>query len=189
MVLKLLLSLCGCFYVALTCWGNPLVLVTYYSRDGHTAQLASAVQQGAQSISGVRIIKLPISKVTQQQLRTANAIIVGTPVYNANPAPQVMRFMLSWPFKDSAFQQKIGAVFVTAASPMAGQEATKFALMRAMMIDGLIIVGGADWYNAFGATAINKKGKTISAAKKTNTSGYALGRRVAILCKKMTATH
>lgn len=188
MALRLLLSLCG-FCVALTCWSKPLVLVTYYSRDGHTAQLAGAVRRGAKSISGVRIIKLPISKVSQEQLRAANAIIVGTPVYNANPAPQVIQFMLSWPFKDPAFQQKIGAVFVTAASPMAGQEATKFALIRAMMIDGMMIVGGSTWHDAFGATAINKKGKKLSVPRRASASGYALGRRVAILCKKMTATH
>lgn len=171
---------------------NQVVLVAYYSRDGHTAALARSIAEGANSIKDTDVILKPIKRVSQQDVIKANGIILGSPVYNANPAPAVLEFMMHWPFGDKRFQNKVGAAFVTAGSTMAGQESAKFGLIRAMMIYGMVIVGNSSWRNAFGSTAINKTDKMIdqtAASGLEKASGFRLGQRVAMISKKISLTH
>lgn len=79
-------------------------MVTYYSRDGHTAALATSIAKGVKLDKDAQVILKPINHVTQQDLLSADGIILGTPVYNANPAPAVLKFIMRWPFKDKRFQ-------------------------------------------------------------------------------------
>ena len=88
----------------------------------------------------------------------ASAIILGSPVYNANIAPQVQEFINSWPFEDRPLKEKIGGVFVTGGGFSIGEEAVIFSMIRAMMIHGMVIVGGDEVEAAFGASAITGEG-------------------------------
>jgi NAD(P)H dehydrogenase (quinone) len=170
---------------------QPRVLIVYFSQTGHTHALAGAVATGARSVKGVETKLLTVAEATHADLLAADAIIVGTPVYNANVAPEVVSFMNHWPFEGSPFKDKIGAAFVTGGGISAGEELVQLNILHSMMIFGMIVVGGPDWTSPFGASAITVEapfdstagGKLI--AQKFLEKGERLGKRVAELCLRL----
>lgn len=137
---------------------HPNVLITYYSQSGKTQAMAEAVAKGVEAVSGLEYILKPLDQVTEGEILRASAIILGSPVYNANMAPEVQNFINSWPFEERPLKDKIGAVFVTGGGFSIGEEAVMFSMIRAMMIHGMIIVGGEEVEAAFGASAITGEG-------------------------------
>jgi len=136
---------------------TPSVLVTYFSQTGRTQVMADAVADGARAVTGAAVTVLPIDSTTTEHLLAADAVILGTPVYNGNVAPQVLAFIGRWPFLEGEMRDKLGAAFVTAGGMSAGEEATLLSIHRAMLVHGMLIVGGADWMSAFGASAVTEE--------------------------------
>ncbi len=163
------------------------ILITYYSKTAHTQSLAEEVAKGAQSILGVQVKLKRIDQTTTKDLLDADAIIVGSPVYNANLAPELVQFMSTWPFEGNPLKDKIGAAFVTAGGMSAGEELAQVNILQSMLVFGMIIVGGDDWTSAFGASAITNEGvfKTAQLDKIFLQKGFSLGKRVATISKKM----
>ena len=187
MKLYLIVSL---FFISQLSYGqlkSKNVLITYYSKTANTQTLAEEVAKGAQSIPGVQVVIKSIAQTTTKDLLDADAIIIGSPVYNANLAPEVVKFMSEWPFEGNPLKDKIGAAFVTAGGISAGEELAQVNILHSMLIFGMIVVGGDEWTSAFGASAITNEG--IFKTEKLNNlflqKGFILGKRVATLAKKM----
>jgi len=163
------------------------ILITYYSKTAHTQSLAEEVAKGAASIPGVQVVLKKIDQTTTKDLLNADAIIVGSPVYNANIAPEVVQFMSTWPFEGNPLKDKIGAAFVTAGGISAGEELAQVNILQSMLVFGMVVVGGNDWTSAFGASAITNEGvfKTAQLDKIFLQKGFSLGKRVATIAKKM----
>ena len=168
---------------------QPTVAIFYYSQTGHTKALAAAVAEGAGEIDSVKIILQDVKSATKEEVLSADAIIVGSPVHNANIALPVMRFINSWPFNGSPMKDKIGAAFVTAGGLSAGEELVQMNILQAMLIYGMIIVGGPRWQSAFGASAITEEDPFQEVQRSGQLPEYflekgrAFGRRVARLTK------
>ena len=162
------------------------ILITYYSKTAHTQSLAEEVAKGASSIPGVQVVLKKIDQTTTKDLLNADAIIVGSPVYNANIAPEVVQFMSTWPIEGNPLKDKIGAAFVTAGGISAGEELAQVNILQSMLVFGMVVVGGNDWTSAFGASAITNEGvfKTAQLDKIFLQKGYSLGKRVATIAKK-----
>ena len=62
------------------------VLIAYHSLSGHTEQMAKAVAEGTRSISSVHVTVKRVQQVTAEDLFSADAIILGSPVYWSNMA-------------------------------------------------------------------------------------------------------
>ena len=163
------------------------ILITYYSKTAHTQSLAEEVAKGASSIPGVQVVLKRIDQTTTKDLLAADAIILGSPVYNANLAPEVVQFMSTWPFEGNPLKDKIGAAFVTAGGISAGEELAQVNILQSMLVFGMVVVGGDDWTSAFGASAITNEGvfKTENLDKLFLQKGCSLGKRVAKIAKKM----
>ncbi|MFC1583595.1 flavodoxin family protein [Candidatus Neomarinimicrobiota bacterium] len=167
------------------------VLVVYFSTHGHTAAMADAVAQGVRSVSGVTAKVLSVDQAKVNDALSADAIILGSPVYNANVAPPIQDFINSWPFEGQKFQDKIGAAFVTGGGISAGEELVQLNILHSMLIFRMIIVGGPNWEQAFGASAItgetpfnHEAGEEI-VHPDFLAKGEALGRRVAVLSNRL----
>src|SRR5439155_22797823 len=87
-------------------------ILVYYSVNGHTRTMAEAVAQGADAVEGVRVKLLPVQYATPSDVVDFDAIIVGSPVYNTNVAPEIQSFINRWPFSGTPLRDKIGAAFV-----------------------------------------------------------------------------
>ncbi len=134
------------------------VLITYHSKTDNTKMMAKFVADGARSVDGVVVHLKTTEETTEEDLLNADAIILGSPVYNANVTPEVSRFIASWPFEGAPLKNKIGAAFVTAGGISAGEEIVQMNILQSMLVFGMIIVGGPDWTHPFGASAITGEG-------------------------------
>ncbi|MFH0988734.1 MAG: flavodoxin family protein [bacterium] len=165
------------------------ILVTYYSQTGNTKAMAESVAKGARSIKGADVRLLTIDSTKTDDLLWADAIIVGSPVHNANVAAPVVEAMSRWPWP-SKLKDKIGAAFVSGGGISAGQELTQLNLLHTFLLFNMIVVGGPTWEQAFGAAAITdekpftdeqRRGVAPSFLRKAE----ALGKRVAEVAKRI----
>lgn len=159
----------------------PVVLITYYSQSGSTKALAESIANGAKSVEGIKVTLLHIDQVTSEELINASAIIVGSPVYNANIAPPVQAFINSWPFEGRPLKNKIGAAFSTGGGISIGEELVMLNILHSMLIHGMIVMGGEETEAAFGASAVT--GETPFDSGELEDvflkKGFGLGHRVA----------
>lgn len=167
------------------------VLIVYFSAQGHTAAMAEAVARGVRSVSGATAKVLSVDQAQASDALSADAIILGSPVYNANVAPPIQDFMNGWPFEERKFQDKVGAAFVTGGGISAGEELVQLNILHSMLIFNMIIVGGPNWRQAFGASAItgekpfNHEAGEDVVHPDFLAKGEALGRRVADLSHRL----
>jgi NAD(P)H dehydrogenase (quinone) len=170
---------------------RPRILVTYHSATGNTQAMAEAVADGARSVEGVDVVVRSVEQATTEDLLASDAIVVGSPVYNANVAPEVQRFINGWPFPGKPLADKIGAAFATGGGISAGEELVQLNILHSMLIFGMIVVGGPDWTQPFGASAVTEE-LALDAAGSPNRApdflqkGFALGKRVAELCRRIS---
>jgi|GEM_PF-6820491 len=164
------------------------VLVGFHSREGHTEQMAKAVSRGAEGVPGVDVATQPVSGIEESQLLGADAIVLGSPVYNGNPSAEMLQFIEGWPFEGRPLENRVGAAFVSAGGISAGEEGAMHALHRPMLIYGMIVVGGDSWTSAFGASAVVDEapfetGAEVQAAFLEKAE--RLGRRVATVTRAL----
>jgi NAD(P)H dehydrogenase (quinone) len=161
------------------------ILIVYYSQTDNTKLMAEAVAKGAGEINGVKVKLCSVDSVYVEDAISANAIILGCPVYNANTAPKIQQFINRWPFKNSPLKNKIGAAFVTAGGISAGEEIVLMNILKSMLIFGMIVVGGDDWRSAFGASAITSEEPfSKSLDRQFLNKAEKLGKRVADIAVK-----
>jgi NAD(P)H dehydrogenase (quinone) len=167
------------------------ILIVYYSVTGHTRTMAEAVAQGAKAVAGTQVTLVPVQDATPVGVVDYDAIILGSPVYNANVAPEIQSFINSWPFRGTPLRDKIGAAFVTAGGISAGEEAVQLGILHSMLIFGMIVVGGPEWTSAFGASAVTDEAPFAAASENGHVAeqflekGRKLGQRVAELAGRL----
>ena len=164
------------------------VLVVYHSQSGHTEQLARAVADGAAAVEGAEVRVRTVDEVVPDELAWADALVVGSPVHNANVSAPVVAFLNGLPF-DGTMQDKVGAAFATGGGISAGEESVQLAILRSMLVFRMIVVGGPDWTSAFGASAITEEGPFGEPGADVDeiflAKGAALGRRVAEVARRL----
>ncbi len=156
------------------------VLVAYHSVTGNTERMAEAVVEGAKSVVGTDVVLKRVGQITADELFSADAIIVGSPVYWSNMSGEVKTFFDNWQFKFGVFPEfkmrnKIGAAFSTGGQVSSGKEVTMLTILAAMLGNQMIVVSGG---GAFGASATTE-GDSPGIDNKEMTDAQALGRRVA----------
>ena len=169
------------------------VLVAYHSLSGNTERMAEAVVDGAKSVSGTEVLLKRVGKVTADDLFSADAVIVGSPVYWSNMSGEVKTFFDNWQFKFGVFPEfkmknKIGAAFATGGQVSSGKEVTMLTILAAMLGNQMIVVSGG---GAFGASATTE-GDSPGIDNKELADARALGQRVADiakLIKKAASSH
>lgn len=167
-----------------TCADEPApsvkVLVTYHSLSGNTERMAEAVADGVKSVTGTEVLLKRVGKVTADDLFSADAVVVGSPVYWSNMSGEVKTFIDNWQFKFGVFPEfklknKIGAAFATGGQVSSGKEVTMLTILAAMLGNQMIVVSGG---GAFGASATTE-GDSPGIDNKELADAKALGRRVA----------
>lgn len=180
---RILSLLVGLFFMSLSVYGQhkPMVLIAYYSPSGSTKKLAESIGEGARSVEGVEVVLAPIGEVSPQNLLDAQAILLGSPVYNGNITPAVQEFINSWPFEGRPMKDKLGAAFVTGGGISIGEEGVMLDILRAMLIQGMVVLGGEEVEAAFGASAITGEGPFVVGTVDPIflAKGFGLGKRVA----------
>ena len=146
--------------------------------------MAEAVVAGARSVSGAQIVLKRVGQVTAEDLLSADAVVVGSPVYWSNMSGEVKAFFDNWQFKFGVFPEfkmknKVGAAFTTGGQISSGKEITMLTILAAMLGNQMIVVSGG---GAFGASATTE-GEIPGINDKELAEAEALGRRVADVTK------
>ena len=158
------------------------VLIVYHSVSGNTAKMAQGVADGANAVLGASVILKRVDEITADDLLAADAVIVGSPVYFGTMSGEVKSFFDNWLLKFGVFREfkmrnKVGGAFSTGAGLSNGKEATTLAILGAMLVNQMIIVGGGGAFGASATTGAESPGideKELIAARD-------LGKRVAEL--------
>jgi NAD(P)H dehydrogenase (quinone) len=138
------------------------ILIVYYSRTGHVAQLARAIARGVAEVSGaqarVRSVP-PVAPVTQaaqppvpeegapyatlDDLRECAGLIFGSPTRFGNMAAPLKHFLDSTvaEWASGSLVGKPAAFFTSTATMHGGQETTLLSMMMPLLHHGALIVG------------------------------------------------
>jgi NAD(P)H dehydrogenase (quinone) len=141
---------------------SPEILVLYYSRGGHTAQLARLVARGVEEIDGVRARLRqvpPVAPVTQtaqppvpedgppyaelRDLADCAGLIMGSPTRYGNMAAPLKHFIDSTiaEWASGTLVGKPCAVFTSTATMHGGQETTLISMLLPLLHHGMIALG------------------------------------------------
>ena len=156
------------------------VLVTYFSRTGHTKELAGEVARGVQEVDSVDCLLKPIAEVTKEDFLHSDGIIIGSPVYFGRKAGEMKAMLDSFVGVRPKMADKVGAAFATSGDLSGGKETTLIALLQVLLIYGMIVVG--DPMDATGHYGVSCAGAPDAV---TRANGAKLGKRVAELVKKL----
>lgn len=138
------------------------ILVLYYSRSGHTAQMARLVARGIEEVPGctVRLRQVPpVAPVTEtaappvpdtgasyaslEDLAACAGLALGSPTRFGNMAAPLKHFLdgtgAEW--ASGTLAGKPAAVFTATATMHGGQESTLLSMMLPLLHHGMLIVG------------------------------------------------
>ena len=127
------------------------VLIVYASDMGHTQKLARAAADGVGTVDGAvaDLRELPLEGpmgVTLADLRSADALILGSPVHHRSMHWRLKQFIedvVYPPYIDDEMIGKVGAVFSCGGghgSQGAGCEIMQLGMLAAMAGNGMILV-------------------------------------------------
>jgi NAD(P)H dehydrogenase (quinone) len=138
------------------------ILVLYYSRGGHTAQLARLLARGVEEVDGVRARLRqvpPVAPVTQttqppvpeegapyvelRDLAECVGLILGSPTRFGNMAAPLKHFLDSTiaEWASGTLVGKPCAVFTSTATMHGGQETTLVSMLLPLLHHGMIALG------------------------------------------------
>lgn len=121
---------------------STTVLLLFDSRGGLTEQLAQAVAEGVQGVSGVDLRYRRIDEAHQRELLEIDALILGSPNWSGMTGKLKEWMDYSgdlWETGDLA--GKVGACFTAGWSRSGGTEATLLQLMHLILAHGMVFVG------------------------------------------------
>jgi NAD(P)H dehydrogenase (quinone) len=119
------------------------VLVAYHSEDGHTEMLAQAVAEGARE-AGAQVETRSICELNSHDLRRADGLLLGCPVYSATVSYQMKQFidtMMGQLWMNGELAGKAGGAFATCAGQHGGIETTLDTLLRALLGFNMVVTG------------------------------------------------
>ena len=138
------------------------ILVLYYSRGGHTAQLARLIARGIEEIPGMRARLrqvppvAPVTEtaqppvpddgapyVTKQDLAECSGLALGSPTRFGNMAAPLKHFLdttgAEW--ASGTLAGKPAALFTSTSTMHGGQESTLLTMALPLLHHGMLIVG------------------------------------------------
>jgi NAD(P)H dehydrogenase (quinone) len=138
------------------------ILVLYYSRNGHVAQLARLIARGIGEVPGMRARLrqvppvAPVTEVaqppepdegapyvTRQDLAECAALALGSPTRFGNMAAPLKHFLdttgAEW--ASGTLAGKPAAVFTSTATMHGGQESTLLSMMLPLLHHGMLLLG------------------------------------------------
>jgi NAD(P)H dehydrogenase (quinone) len=138
------------------------ILVLYYSRSGHTAQLARLIARGVEEVPGMRARLrqvppvAPVTElaqppepeegapyVTRQDLIECAGLALGSPTRFGNMAAPLKYFLDSTgaEWASGALAGKPAAVFTATSTMHGGQESTLLSMALPLLHHGMLLLG------------------------------------------------
>ncbi len=169
---------------------NHEILVLYYSRSGHTAQLARLIARGIEEVPGMRARLrqvppvAPVTEIAQppepedgapyvqkQDLLDCVALAMGSPTRFGNMAAPLKHFLdttgAEW--ASGALVGKPAALFTSTSTMHGGQESTLLSMALPLLHHGMLLLGVP--YTEPALTATQSGGTPYGASHVTGAKG------------------
>lgn len=153
------------------------ILITYYSRSGHTKKMAEFVEEGVKT-QNIEVITKEINDLKLEELLEYQGIIIGSPTYYGGMAAEIKKLIDESVKLHGKLTGKVGAAFASSANIGGGNETTILDLINAFLIHGMIVQGEVKG-DHYGPVSINKPDERAEKLCKR------LGEKTAILVKKL----
>ncbi len=142
------------------------ILITYYSRTGHTANMAKAICDAAAGVEGAVVDLLAVDEVSVDALRNYDAVILGSPTYYGSMAAEIKRLLDDSVRLHGKLAGKVGGAFTSAANVGGGNETTIMDMLKALLIHGMVIQGraGGDHYGPVAIGDLDERSRKQCAA-------------------------
>ncbi|HET8705513.1 MAG TPA: NAD(P)H:quinone oxidoreductase [Pseudomonadales bacterium] len=195
---------------------TPYILILYYSRHGHVAELARHIARGVEEVSGVeaRLRTVPpVSPVSEQTAPTipdsgalyaskedllhCSGLALGSPTRFGNMAAPLKYFLDNtgdvW--ASGGLIDKPAAVFSASSSLHGGQESTLLSMMLPLLHHGMLMVGVPYSEAALNNTRSggtpygathHETGANVQLTEHEKAVCRTLGKRLATLAKRIT---
>ena len=154
-------------------------LVAYHSGTGNTEKMAQGVAEGVKSVPGSSVTVKRVGEVSAEDLLSADAVIIGSPVYFGNMSGEVKTFLDSWfkmgLFQDRKMRNKVGGTFATGGGFSNGKELTMLTIQAAMVMHQMLVTSGGGGFGASATTGPDSPGIDEKELAEAN----ALGKRIA----------
>ncbi len=138
--------------------GRPVrVLIAVHSDTGQTARLGEAVRDGAARVDDVVVVLRSATDVTDDEIRQADGIVLGTPVQWAGPSADAKRFLdrMGTVLGPAFGEGRTGAAFCTGGAVSSGKELARLSILAAFLNMRFVLIGGveSDGFGTLGAQA------------------------------------
>ncbi len=153
------------------------ILICYYSRSGHTKEMAYLIQKGAME-AGAEVDTKDVKEVKVDDLKLYDGIVLGSPTYYGLMAAPIKDLLDRSNKLHGKLQDKVGGAFSSSTNIGGGNETTIMAILQALLIHGMIICGDhrGDHYGPVAIERPDKRAQEIC---------VRYGRRVAELTIKL----
>lgn len=120
----------------------PKALVIYHSRSGHTAKMAEAISEGI-SRAGVSVTLTEVGKIKVDDLKDADAIVIGSPCYYGSMAGELKSFIDQSVSLHGKLEGKVGGAFASSGMLGGGNETTVLSMVNALLVHGMVVPGNS----------------------------------------------
>jgi NAD(P)H dehydrogenase (quinone) len=149
----------------------PKALVIYYSRSGHTAKMAEALSEGL-SQSKVSVTLVEAEKAKVDDLKDADAVVIGSPCYYGSMAGPLKAFLDESVSLHGKLEGKVGGAFASSGMLGGGNETTVLSIVNALLIHGMVVPGNSR-IGHYGTVAVGAPGD--KALEECRTYGKRIG--------------
>ncbi|MDI3537772.1 MAG: hypothetical protein PWP16_1585 [Eubacteriaceae bacterium] len=115
--------------------------VLYYSKTGHTKQMAEEIVKGMEKVEGVKAKAFSIDAIDEEWAQESKCIILGSPIYMANVCTDIKAF-LEKSSRKLNLPGKLGGAFATVDYVHGGGELGIRLMLDHMMVMGMLTYSG-----------------------------------------------
>lgn len=119
------------------------ILVTYFSKTGHTEAMAKCIASAAEAVEGAKVEIRPVEDVTPDDLLDFDGIIMGSPVYYGTMAAQLKALIDASVKHHGELEGKVGGAFSSSGVIGGGNETTLLDIIACLLVHGMIVKGVA----------------------------------------------
>ncbi len=156
------------------------VLVAYYTKSGNTEEMAKKVYAGLRD-SDVDAELKRIEEVEKDELKELDGLVIGSPTYYGNPAPEINEFFERTNSIRGDLDKVVGAAFSSSYHRAGGNETTLISILEQMLVHNMVVVGDPIRTGGhYGAVSVGNE-----VDEQSKEEAFELGKRVANVVHRM----